>query len=217
MGRRGNRAEKQRQRWGQIAIGLILVFLMVVSIVSINPDDGNSYKFNDVKFMVEQDFFIAKINGEQGTYRYAPYEGNTTRALFQTPFGAVVEFNSDPTISQYLAVAPYLAITFDPEMQPEVLPIIDGIRYELSEELGLVLSGVLSNSTTYASLPVIDCPEATSEIPVIKLLLANTTNYGGFANLTLEGSCITVLADPPGLAATRDYILLARQGVLPDE
>ncbi|MBR9693064.1 hypothetical protein GOV07_03995 [Candidatus Woesearchaeota archaeon] len=217
MSRRSQRAEKKRQKWGQIAIGLLLVFLMVVSIVSINPDTNNTFKFNDIKFDVQQDFFVAKINGEQGTYRYAPYEGNTTRALLQTPYGGVVEFNSEPAISRYLAVAPYIAITFDPEMQPEILPIIDGIRYELMQELGYIFEGVLTNSTAYASLPVLDCPEATSEIPVIKLLLANTTGYGGFANLTLEGSCITVLADAPGLAATRDYILFARQGVLPDE
>ncbi len=215
MARRARREEKKRQRWGQIAIGLLLVVLMVVSVaqVAVNQDPGGSYKFNDQKFSLQNDFFTAKIDGEVKAFRYAPVQGDMSNILFQNAFGDFVNITATPTINLFLQQSTYL-LTFDPNMPREMLPLMDQIRFELSDEFGTVYNGVTENSTDYPGLQVIDCQVGTSQVPVIKLTFSNATRP--FTNITLDGSCIAVLGDPQGLLAARDYLVLGRAGVIPD-
>lgn len=218
MGRR-KRNEQRRQRISQIAIGLLLVFLMVISILQVSLDQNNKqkYTFNKHNFIVERDHFKTKLNGAWKQFRFAPFEENGTKILFRTPYGVIVQFQSAPGVAQLLQQSSAWAVTFNPDAPPQLLQIIDGVRFELSREMeGMVGSGILTNATTnpdYQGFPRIDCDVATSQMPVIRLLLANMTS-SPFANITLNGSCITISGSPAGLAASRDYLLLARGGVV---
>ncbi len=215
--RRERRSEKQRQRWGQIAIGVFLVLLMVLSIaqVSIDQNDGTTTAFGKTKFTRTADGFTAKVAGETRSYDFVPYEESNGTVFFESLQGAVVDVRPAPGAGKLLSDASFIAITFDPGAPAETASLMDLVRLELTRDFGNVFSGVLENSTLYPALQRVDCPSATPQVPVIKLLVANTTSTG-FANATLDGSCLTIIADAPSIVAVKDYLRLAKNGVMSD-
>jgi hypothetical protein len=217
MGRRERRKEKRMQRWGQIAIGLLLVLLMVVSIlqVSMSPEGNGKIRFNEHSFTPTPEGFHAKINGEKALYQFAPIEGNTTQLYMQAIQGGVVLINGNPQLFPTIQQATYVGITFDPYIDDQVKPFIDLFRFELGNAWQNTLNGVLENSTEYPALKEMTCEMATPQLPII-LLEINASSNQGFSNITFTENCAHVYADPIGFLATLDYFLLGKQGVIPD-
>jgi|GEM_PF-2499625 len=217
--RRSHRSEQQRQRWSQIAIGVFLVLLMVLSIaqVSLNQDDGTTLAFGTTKFTRGAEGFTAKIAGVTHTYDFVPYSNSNGTLFFQNVQGGTVVLRHTPGAGQLLRDASFIALTFDPSVPATAAASLDYARFQLRkafEGKALQTDGVIMNNSAYPDFPVIDCPSATTQIPVIKLVVANTTT--GFANVTLNGTCLTILGDRLGIVAAKDYLLLAKDGVISD-
>ncbi len=211
MGRRERQAEKKRQRWAQIAIGVVLVLLMVVSIVQFggNYSSNGSLTFNGHRFTAGKNGFTVKADGQQLQVLNMPLGQDPQGVTFHSAFGTAVRVDADPAALPLLTGAPFLVVTFDPASPfPDV---IDLVRLGLSQEYGNVASAVLRNSSQYSGLPVITCANASAQFPVLRLELANTTQE---ANVTVSDGCVTLAGDPQGLLAARDWLILAKHGVI---
>lgn len=210
MGRRERQMEKRRQRWGQIAIGILLIFLMVASILQFGSDKStNSMSYNGQTFKATQQGFTTKLGGTTVVLQDWPLNVNASQVFMQNIYGNVVLVTVDPGVLELLASTDTFGVTFNPESP--AIEFVDLSRFDLAQHYSVV-SGQLWNSSNY-EMPVFNCSAATPQIPVVQLLITNSSN----ASITLNGNCLTLSGDPQGLLATKDYLILAKYGVFSNE
>ncbi len=207
--------EAKRQRWAQIAIGVFLILLMVVSIaqVSLDQNSNNKIRYHDTTFRLTPQGFVAKVEGVTQQYDAAPFSEENGTIFFQGVHGGVTALKPAPGVGALLQQAQVLALTFDPRTPPELASFLDLVRLQLSQAFPNVVNGMLLNVSDY-TLPVINCSMATSQGPVIQLLINSTGK--DVANITLVKNCITIRATPAGMLAASSYLRLARAGVIHD-
>lgn len=213
MGRRERQREAQRQRWAQIAVGLILVFLMVLSLVQFGSNNNTATRvtFNKEKFTLDQEGWHAKIDGEEMLFHSVPLEGNTSKVVMQSVFSGVTVVSAEAAIGGLLQNADSLQVTFDQTIPADFMQPVDQARFELSQNFQVV-NGILGESDVY-SLPVITCASSSESTPVIAFYV-NQSAYN--VTITREDTCITVVSNALDALVAKDYLILASKGVIPD-
>lgn len=215
MGKRERRKDARKKQIVQIAMGVVLVLLMVMSVVQYaSTGNTNELRFEGQRFRVdsEQGAFTTKISGTEIMLHSAPLEGNASQATFQSIYGPTVIVHSSQDVAQLLRQSNLLSITFDPTTPSPDIQAVEVARFELSRNYpGTVGGGVLTNSSLY-NLPVVTC-NPDSQYPVLAIIADNTSTN---INITREGNCITMTGEASTLPIGKDFILLTAAGVIPD-
>jgi len=213
MGKRERQKQQRRQRWGQVAIGIFIALLMILSVIqfSNNGSSSNALTFNRKRFTLQQDGFRVKADGQQLLVQDLPIEGNVANATYQNLYGTYITVTADPAAIALLENASAFVLTFDPATEQPAIRSIDFIRYDLAQRLGKVYGAVLANSTAYPSLPVVGCDQTSTQMPVVQLLASNETT----SSITLVDGCVTITGDAQALLAAKDHLLLSFVGVIP--
>ncbi len=206
-----------KQRLSQIAIGLFLVALMILSIVQFannNATNSGGLTFNKHDFTQVRDGLSVTAGGKQLTVQDFPVAQNASTLTFQSVYGLIIPVEAQPGISTILKNATYIVTTFDPTADAQRLQFVDMARFDLSQQLPNTYSGQLENSTAYPGVPVATCADAVNGAVVIRLIVTNQTSSN--ATIAAAGDCITATGDPYGLVAAKDYLILSYYGVIPD-
>ncbi len=207
---------ERRQRIGQLLIGLFLVAVMLFSILGygLSNRQEDPFTFNGKRFTQTMDGFTLTASGKKLLLQNLPLEGNAENATYQNLFGAYLQVSGDPAVFPALREATGLTFTFDPNAEQPAIQFLELARFDLAQALGNVYGGVLEESDQYPLLPVVDCAQATTQLPVISFLIDE--NATGTVRFAAEGDCITVTSDPWGVLAAKDHLLLVLLGVMPD-
>jgi hypothetical protein len=192
------RVEQKKERRKKFFIGLFLVAVMVMSGFGIylsGQDAYGTFFFNDLKFEVQDNVYVTKINDRQ--------------IYFYNPPSTLQIYNVTPIIPNVLKNAQVIVQTFDPES--EELIVIDRIRFELSQLLDKQTANTVIKPSDIYNLPVYTCVNATFEAPVIYYNVSNTTS------IEYDNNCIIINAKSLEFLKMRDLLLYHYYGVLPVE
>ena len=156
---------KESTIWNKKTIITALIVILMVSSTAgfiFGRDESASYKYNGYKFSRINNAWIGKIDGKDVMFNFHPSELEEISV-------------SDDVVSKLNVSRAYLTFEIGKNLQ-----YIDLIRLgfitAMDDNFGTyILSGTI-NETDYYDLPIIDCVNATSEIPVIKFVFANETN-----------------------------------------
>ena len=176
-----------------IFVALIMI-TSVIGFLYVSQGEEAGITYNDHKFARKNNMFSYEQDGKEFLFRYFPNELESISNL--TDLSGLKK--------------PMIYLTFDPNstlVQP-----IDLLRFELSNDLPnlnvYLKQGVTSESDTY-SLPVIDCKDASSGTPVIKIVKANETS------ITKEDNCFLFSAkNDYDLARQKDLIVYILLGII---
>lgn len=178
-------------------IGILIVAIMVSSSAGFifGRDDSGSYKYNGYKFSRTTDGWLGKIDGNSVYFHFHPSELENLSI-------------SEEVISKLDVTQAHLTFEIGKNLQ-----YIDMIRFEfitaMEDNFGVyVYSGVINETESY-DLPIIDCVNATSDVPVIKFTFANETQ------VYVDGDCIIAEASSEiEFLAIADKILYKLFGVM---
>ncbi|MBT4824066.1 hypothetical protein HN695_03190 [Candidatus Woesearchaeota archaeon] len=157
-------------------VGLFIAFIMVSSLLAM-WEGGVVEKYNGFKIKTDGISLQTKINGEWVDFGYSPSNLDD------------MDVSSEAMLT--LENSNMVYFTFDPE--DKLLSDIELTRMILGESLEknfniYAPSGVTEQIEPYAALPLIDCSNATSTIPVVYFKYLNETK------ISIENNCIYVYA-----------------------
>lgn len=176
---------------------LFIALIMVSSIIGFMwvGEEEPVFTYKDkYKFVRRNNAFVYKQDDQEFVFRFLPYE--------------VEELAKSVDSSRINK--PMLYLTFNPDS--ELLQSIDLLRFELSNDLpklNIYLSQGITNESDIYNLPVVDCENASSEVPVIKLAKANTT-----AIAEKDGCFLFVAKNDYDLAKLKDIMLYLLLGII---
>jgi len=107
-----------------------------------------------------------------------------------------------------LKTAKFVYITFDPETRH--IQAIEEARFAMMDYLShefYPIAGIVKEDEQY-NLPIIDCVNATTMIPVVKLVVGENTS------ITQEGDCVVATATPSELRPMAERIIYSILGVM---
>jgi hypothetical protein len=165
--------EEKKKFWSKR--NLVALFIIIVMVGSsagfiFGRDEGYSSKYNGLKFKLINNVWLTKINDQEVRFHFHPAE---------------VENLSVSNDSIEKLDMPSIYFTFEAGKN---LQYVDMVRYEfitsLQEQLNIyVTSGVLNKTEEY-NFPVINCENATEEMPVLKFIFSNETRVYS------DGNCV---------------------------
>ena len=155
-------------------VGLFIAFIMVSSLLAM-WEGGVVEKYNGFKIKTDGRTLQTKINGEWIDFEYTP--------------SALEEMDVSQEAMLTLKNSNMIYFTFDPD--DKLIKEIELTRMVLGESLEkdfniYTPSGVTEQIEPYETLPLIDCNNATSFIPVMYFKYLNETK------ITMEDNCIYV-------------------------
>ena len=179
---------EQRRKKKGIIIAVITVFTLLSSMLAIVLNDSTStpVRYMGVKFSQKQGFWTAKLGGRELYFYTSPDE-----------FSAI---NISDSIAKRIIDSRMIYIVFDPNSELSFLGAIDQISSDLYTELApnsIFVQRAVTNASTMYPLPVANCSNATSYLPVMLLQIANETS------VALDGNCIIAHAQ-----TNRDVFLI---------
>ena len=189
---------KESRFWNKKTIITALIVVLMVSSTAgfiFGRDDTASYKYNGYKFNRVNNAWIGKIDGKEAMFNFHPTELEEISL-------------SDNVVSKLEVSNAYLTFEIGKNLQ-----YIDLIRLgfitAMDENFGTSIFSGTINETEYYDLPIIDCVNATPEVPVIKFVFANETK------IYTDGDCIIAEAQSEiEFLAIADKILYKLFGVM---
>jgi len=179
--------EKRRKKWG-IIIALVTAFILLSSMLAIvlNDNTGTSIRYRGVGFSQKQGFWTAKLDGKELYFYTSPDE-----------FSAI---NISDSIAKRIIDSRMIYIVFDPNSELSFLGAIDQISSDLYTELApdsIFVQRAVTNESTMYPLPIANCSNATSYLPMMLFQIANETS------VAMDGNCIIAHAQ-----TNRDVFLI---------
>lgn len=188
--------KKEKRKWGLI---LFIVFIMIGTSFSFVffgfQPQSEVVKYRDIKFVNQNNVWIAKINGREAAFSFLPGEVESIFVFdesikrLQSKFEIDVTYDLNSTYAQSIALAQH--------------------------QMGLTLAanniylrkGFTTNNTF--NLPVITCNDATLNVPVVYFRYGNTTN------IHAENNCIIAEASSNAdFIKAKDRLLYGILGVM---
>ncbi|MBN1501991.1 hypothetical protein JW930_00470 [Candidatus Woesearchaeota archaeon] len=189
------RKRRDEQKIKIVIAVVTIIFLLSSSIILFNTSTDDEITINGTKFRGENDYYVAKINGNNVRFYSLPYEASY--------------LNISKAILEKISNSKMVILTFDPDQ--EDLMYIDFIRFELAEELAkkniYPITGITKESSIY-QLPVFTCKNASSYTPVIEFFSSNKTN------IFMNQSCIHIEGKGPELVLIRDKLIYGIYGLI---
>jgi len=190
------REKKEKKKWGLI---LFIVLIMIGTSVSFvffgfSPV-AEKVKYNGINFANNNNVWTAKINGKTAAFSFLPTEVEDVVAfddfakLLQGKFEIDVTYDLNSTYAQSIALAQYqMGLTL--------------AAYDI-----YVRKGFTTNNTF--NMPLINCDDATFNVPVVYLKYGNTTS------IHVEDNCVIAEASSNAdFIKAKDRILYGILGVI---
>jgi hypothetical protein len=179
------------------AIAMIIALLMVSSVIGIwtSSDTGPTTKYKGHVLTARDNMWWIKQGKAEIAFNFHPLD--------------VENISMDPEINEKLDTLMFY-VTFDPEKSE----YIDLIRFSMASALqakgAYIESGITKESEEY-DLPVIDCSNATSFVPVVKFEISEENK----TILILEDNCIIAQAkDEVDMVKIKDRIIYGLLGII---
>ena len=192
------RRQKKRFPKENLMVFFVAIIMISSTIGFVSTGSGTTkQRYNDYKFSVDQTGTTLYWNGEQIRFYHNPYQLET----LDVSQGIVDKVGSTAMI--------YL--TF--EVNNTLPEAIDRVRFDLTNKLInyleiYVVNGVTDNEAISA-LPVVDCVNATSAVPVLKI------ETGEEFGITEENNCVILMANNElDLIALEEALLYRLLGVI---
>jgi len=193
-----HKEEKKKKIRKELVWTIIVTVIMVSSVITfvwIGEDEGPSLTYKEYNLISKDNGFVYKQDGNEFTFRFFPTE--------------VEEYVKDVNTSKLKKQMLY--ITFDPSSK--LIQSTEVLRFELSNDLPKIDvylgQGITDNRTGVYNLPIIDCADASADVPVIKLVEGNETK------ITQEGNCFIFEAkNDYDMIRFKDLILYILLGIL---
>jgi hypothetical protein len=194
--------KKNNKKTYVVILAVIVAISMVVSILSVVVDNQqNDLTYNKYTFQVvtlnDGQYYRTKINDKMMDFTYFPSE--------------LEDINISSSIVTQLQQAQAIAFVFDPSIDKDNLVYADYARYDMQNKLTVpMIFGVTNSSDTYA-LPILDCVNATSGIPFLKLNISVERSIVTDQNYP---NCIIMNAKLKDIIALKDRITYTIYGVM---
>jgi hypothetical protein len=191
-------AETKKKKINSSLIWTIFIaFIMVTSIVGYMwfGSDEPEFEYNGHKILRGENDYVYIKDGNEFMFTFFP--GELENLANQTDLNKIKK--------------QMFYVTFDPNS--ELAEAVDVLRFEFSTELPKINvfmgQGMLNNESAVYNFPVIDCSDATENVPVIKFVKGNETK------ITEQYGCFTVEAkNAYDVIKIKDLILYSLLGVI---
>jgi len=171
------RRTKKSSKNTKIMISVFTALIMITGMMGFlsGGDDQAEITYGEYGFNQIQGMWITHIDEERVEF-------------YSNPFDAT-RFNISNDAIADIKGAPGVYLTFDPDVRD--VGYIDLLRLELSDDLmtkyGIIAISAVSEFDPNYPLPIIDCNNASAQVPVIYFKNAEKTDTSYFANcLALE-------------------------------
>ena len=184
------RRRKKQTKFGAYAIMAFMVLLMVGSLMGVilfAPQAPGEITYGDLTFEVDQSTGLYTTTRDGQTFRFN-----------NLPF-TTLSVDVDQQAITVLRAAPLKVLTFNPNLDVASLQYIDYVRFELASVIPGLGGGVTQPSEAYP-LPLIDCVNATPQVPVIRLEI-------GDPEIRSEGFCVILSGNQTTLLLAKDALL----------
>jgi hypothetical protein len=192
-----HREEKKKKINKEVLWTAFIALIMVSSIIGfmwVGEDEPTlSYK-DKYKFIRRNNVFIYRQANDEFIFRFLPNE--------------LEELAGDAELSNLNK--PMFYVTFDPDS--ELIQSIELLRFELSDDLqklDIFLGHGMTNESDDYNLPILDCEDATANVPIVKFAKANETRIR-----EKDGCFIFEAKNDYDLAKLKDLILYSLLGIL---
>ncbi len=197
-------SEKRRKRM-VAGFGVFMVLLMVASIAGVieyNPSSTTRMTYGDHTFSLEQradgsSILVTQLNGQRVEFQNLPVQVGT--------------LSVDPAAVTLLREAKQVALVADPSMGVEDAGIVDYARLQLALAIPSSVSAISHADPRYR-LPVLDCAQASAQMPVVLFQIANGTNAS--AGVTTQGYCVLVRGGQQDILNLKDRLIFEYYGIL---
>jgi hypothetical protein len=188
--------EAEKKRSSSLAWAVFIAAIMIASTIGYMWIGGSeaSLQYNGHKIARADSGFAYTKDKNTFEFRYFPSE--------------LEEMKGDATL--IISGKPMFYLTFDPES--DIVEAVDLMRLEFSDELPKLnvyfQQGVLKQSSIY-NFTVIDCINATANVPVVKFVQSNETG------IIEDGSCLIFRAkNNYDVIKFKDMVLYSLLGVM---
>ena len=196
---RKDKSKKKMQMVMGLFIACVMIFSVFGIIVSYSDSSGKALKYNDIVFNSIQGGFRAKINGDVMTFSSFP--------------GDLENIELPSGLSSRLVSTKMFYLTYDPDIV--LAADIAAVQYLMQEEYFNYLGSYPVISLTKESeydVPVINCINATFEVPVIIFLESEETSFDSDID---NPECIIFKSNSfSGFLALKDRLLFSALGVM---
>lgn len=199
--RRSVKKERNKKRTVMI-FGIFMIVLMVFSFASVmlyNPTQGNQMEYGDYEFRLEGtadggSVLVTEMNGQAVEFQNLPLQ--------------VAHLEYDLAATQMLRDAQQVALTVRPDIAPQTAGFIDYARLQLGLAIGKTFNAITHADSRY-QLPVINCSQASLQMPVILFNYTNET-----AAVRTSDYCITINGADQDFMRLKDRIIFEYHGIL---
>lgn len=194
---RRDKSEKKRKIM-VIIMGVIILLSMVVSIFAVYIDNAttNELTYNKVNFKITENGYTTKIDGKKLNFQFYPSQ--------------VESINVSNEVSNLLNEE-FIVFVFDPNMSSTDLTYIDMVRYDLEFNNQLnkqVFFGITKQSSNYPNLPVLDCRNATPQMPIFVF------NSSLQTSINADDFCVYLNAKGTDIVAVKDRLLFSHYKII---
>ncbi|MGE0792899.1 MAG: hypothetical protein AB7V77_01820 [Candidatus Woesearchaeota archaeon] len=194
--------EARKKRRLQIFMSIFLAIIMLGSIFGIW---ATSYTQNEI---IEYSGYKFKLkeNSDYSNNAILVSKINDKEYFFYTNPNIAMNIKTEGNVTDLLS-SNYLIFTVNPN--DKIAQIPDAIRYEFSKLIDKqIYPAIDAYYEGYEDFPIIDCNNATKEIPVIYFKDTNTST-----NFTVENNCLIINLRQEEIAYARDKLLLNILGI----
>lgn len=187
------RIQQRKERRQKVVMSIVLSFLMVASgfgiYLSGRGAEQNNIKDFGLTFAIDRDqqLYQTKINGEKMQFYFLP--------------SSVQTMSVDEQAVEKVRSAQAAVITFSPSLDELNLQAIDIVRYDIATIIQKPIINAVTNDSSAYALPLMTCANATAELPVITMVVAEEPSIAS------SGNCITLAANNSGFLEVRDRFL----------
>ena len=199
--------DARREKRNKKLMSYVLVILMIVSVAGIwasSTSQNSNYKsYGDFKFDVRPE---ASLNNQ---YVYF-LKGDTSSLFFYSLPQDTLKIKTFGNLSDVLSKADFFVLST--ENNPHYLSFYDQLRFDMNQYVGKQSVGAfLEPYDSLLEIPVITCENASVEMPVIELRIANKSEI--IAN---PSGCILMNVEQGNVALIRDRLLYSGLGIIND-
>lgn len=187
--------KKEPKKWGIILITLFMTLSMVFSIFAIFiGNQSNQLKYNGFKFTLTNEGYKVKVGDRFHTFSNYPSH--------------LERFNFSDDSKKLLSESVAIAMIFNPNLTIDDLSYIDYARFDFDDKIDKPVYFAITEESESYLLPVLDCKNATSEIPFLVFNISTDTS------IVEDGNCIVMNAKLMDIIALEERIAYQMLGVM---
>jgi hypothetical protein len=194
------RIKKKKFNYVALIGFLMLGTLLFGTIAFVLMDSSNNLdneKYNDFKLFNNGQFWVLNYNNKDINFLYFP--------------SSIDYINISKNAINIINNTEYIFFSFDPN--DKYINNLELIRMEFEKEMNFnfnknIISSILNNNSVVYSFPVIDCNNATQNVPVIIFKSGNQTGFD------YENNCIIATTNQGNFRLLKERLIYGLIGVI---